>query len=233
MNFQTIRRYYIRRAKNEGDVKEEIRLLEESRRLENDKYHAARDYSERLIELYHMDNNFPAEKAERKSYFMNSHLATLEDFRAYRAMCSKEEWEKERVELINAHNYSVERYELLAEEQMLPELFAAISEKKDRLELWNKYGFLLAEDYPEPILRDYSEFVTSLATSARNRANYTTLIQYLKRMQQYEGGPEIVQKLCKTWISQYPTRKLMVQELQKMLHQTGPEYEQQELQDLL
>ena len=46
---------------------------------------------------------------------------------------------------------------------------------------------------------------------------YDELIRYMKRMQQYEGGNDMVRELCREWIAMYPTRKVMVQELQTMI----------------
>ena len=148
---------------------------------------------------------------------MSYQQAKIEDFRAYREMCSKEAWNKERVELIESRMNIDNRCELLAEERMFPELFTAISEEENRLSLLNKYGFLLAEDYSDPILLEYCRYVSSLADHARNRANYNELIRYLKRMQHYKGGNTLVRTLCREWIDKYPTRKVMVQELRFML----------------
>ena len=96
------------------------------------------------------------------------------------------------------------------------ELFDVISEHENKLRLFNKYGFLLVEDYSEPILQAYCKYVSSLADHARNRADYDELIRYLRRMQQYRGGKDMVRELCREWISRYPTRIVMVQELRTM-----------------
>ena len=105
----------------------------------------------------------------------------------------------------------------MAEERMLQELFEAISGQEKKLNLFNKYGFLLVENHSDPILREYCKYVSSLADYARNRSSYDELIRYLKRMQQYKDGPEIVRELCREWINRYPTRKVMIQELRTML----------------
>lgn len=132
-------------------------------------------------------------------------------------MCQEEEWKKERTELIESRIDIDKKCELMAEEGMLQELFGVISEQEKKLSLLNKYGFLLAGDYSEPILREYCIYVSSLADHARNRSNYDELTRYLRRMQQYKGGNDMVQKLCREWINKYPTRKVMVQELRTML----------------
>ena len=127
------------------------------------------------------------------------------------------EWNKERVELIRSRTDTDKRCELLAEEKMLPELYNEIFKQNKKLNLLNKYGFLLAEDYSEPILHEYHDYISSVADYARNRSSYDELVRYLKRMQQYIGGRDMVRNLCREWIAKYPTRKVMVQELQKMM----------------
>ena len=47
------------------------------------------------------------------------------------------------------------------------------------------------------------------------------LLRYLRRMQQYRGGKEVVERLCRNWILAYPTRKVMVSELGKVLRGLG------------
>lgn len=217
MNFQSVRKYYIQQAEANGDAEEEIRLLNESKQLDTESSYLIHSYSKRLIELYHAKKEYSLEKAERKADFMSYQGAGTEDFRAYRKMCSREEWNKERTELIRSRVDIDKQCELMAEERMLPELYETIMKQEKRLNLFNKYGFLLAEDYSEPILMEYRRYVSSLAETARNRANYEELIRYLRRMQQYKGGTDIVRELCREWISKYPTRKVMVQELQAIL----------------
>ena len=217
MNFQSVRKYYIQRAKAENDTKEEIRLLNESKRLDTETPYLIHSYSERLIELYHVKKEYSLEKAERRFDFMSYQSAGIEDFRAYRKMCSEEEWNKEKTELIESRNDIDKKCELMAEEKLFHELFEAISGQEKKLSLFNKYGFLLVENYSDPILREYCKYVSSLADYARNRSSYDELIRYLKRMQQYKDGPEIVRELCREWINRYPTRKVMIQELRTML----------------
>lgn len=217
MNFQSVRKYYIQRAQADGNTEEEIRLLNESKRLDEDSSYLLHTYSKRLVELYHEREEYSLEKSERRADFMAYQSAGIEDFRAFREMCSPEEWHEERIALIGSRIDIDKKCELLAEERMLPELYGLISEQEKRLNLFNKYGFLLAEDYSEPVLREYGKYVSSLADYARNRSNYDELIRYLRRIQQYKGGYELVRTLCREWISKYPTRKVMVQELRKIL----------------
>jgi len=216
MCFQSVREYYMKKAREDGNTEEEIRLLNESKILDVDAY-LVHSYSRRLIELYHAMNDKVSEKEERKQDFLSYQLATKEDFTHYREMCSKEEWHDERRELINSRDNTEMRCELLAEESLLSELYETISSQKNKIAFYNKYGYLLAENYSEPILQEYGKYVSSIADYARNRSSYDELGRYLRRMQEYTGGKKMVTSLCRKWINQYPTRKVMLQELEVFL----------------
>ena len=100
---------------------------------------------------------------------------------------------------------------------MIPELYDVISHAEQKLSLINKYGFLLAVQYSEQVLEMYRDYVKTLAVNARNRSSYDELTRYLMRMQQYGGGNELVRSLCLEWMSKYPTRKVMVNELSRFI----------------
>ena len=209
MNFRSVRKYFIEKAFEEGNTEEEIRLLEISKKLDKGPYGSLRPYMERLIEIYHSRGDLEKEKAQRKEALMTLQTCSLEDFRAYRNMCSREEWEKERSQIIESRENTEEKCGLLAEENMPEDLCQLIFEQKDIIRYLDKYGFLLADLYPDRILEQYETYVCDMAEGARNRARYDELLRYLRRMQQYSGGKEIVQRLCREWIYAYPTRKLI------------------------
>ena len=72
----------MQRAKAENNMEEEIRLLNESKRLDKESPYLIHSYSERLIELYHVRKEYSLEKAERRFDFMSYQAAGVEDFRA-------------------------------------------------------------------------------------------------------------------------------------------------------
>ena len=220
MNFRSVRKYYLEKARKEGTAEKEIRLLQMSKKLDHDESYLVHTYTERLIELYHLSGDLESEKKLRKEDLLAYPLSSIEDFRSYREMCSAEEWEKDRLQIIASQYETRRKCELLAEEEMYDELMNVImhEEQEERIKYLDRYGFKLAGEFSEEILNTYGEYVSEIASYARNRSSYEILIRYLLRMQQYDGGEELVKKLCKTWITQYPTRKLMVSELEKLLY---------------
>jgi len=219
MNFRSVREYYLDKARRENNVEREVDLLLKSREMDQGEVHLEHKYTERLIDLYSMQNDLECVKAERLRDLLSYPHSSIEDFRNYRGMCSAEEWETDRDHIIDFQYDTSRKCMLLVEEKLYDRLFDIIMKDKhgEQIKYLNQYGFLLGEDYSEEILAVYQKYVSELASYARNRANYETLIRYLLRMQQYKGGKELVEDLCKNWIEMYPTRKVMVSELSRML----------------
>lgn len=212
-NFKSVRDHFIKKARENGEVDEEIRLLNDSKKYDKDNKYVLHAYSTRLIELYHAKNDIAHEKGERRADLLINQKATLADLDHYRKMCSKEEWEVERRIIIDSRKSVDNKSEFLADEKMLDELFDLIWRQDKKLALVNKYGVLMADVYYSEILDFYQEHVSELAEGARNRARYNEVVNYLIRMSQYPEGVERAKALCREWIYKYPTRKVMVEEL--------------------
>ena len=215
MSFRSVRDHFLKKASKNGDVAEEIRLLKLGKEYEKDSEYTSHSYSKRLIELYTLNKDKKSEKQERRADLLANQSASLEDFKAYRALCTPKEWTEERLKIIGTRESIDKRCEFLAEEKMQKELFNTIREQKNRINLLNKYGFALADSYSAEVLDYYSQFVSELAEYACNRSRYDELRRYLMRMSQYPGGQQRVRQLVTQWIELYPTRKVMVQMLQE------------------
>ncbi len=217
MNFTSVRKYFIEKARKQGDVEEEIRFLILSKEYEKGSGYTAHPYSERLIELYHLKRDVASEKRERREDILSNQCASLEEYRLYRDMCTDEEWKDERISIIASRESVDKKCEFLADEGMQRELFNIIWGQKDKLELVNKYGFAMAEGYSGEILEFYSEYVSELAEYACNRARYDELVRYLMRMSQYSGGKDCIRRLVWEWMEEYPTRKVMGEVLREFV----------------
>lgn len=215
MSFRSVREYFIKKAREQGDTEEEIRLLILGKEFEKGSEYAMRSYSRRLIELYASNKDKKAEKLERKADLLANQGASIEDYKTYRAMCSDEEWTEECLKIIDSRKDIDKRCEFLAEEKMKEKLFSTIWEQKNKLGLVNKYCFALADEYSEEILGFYATFVSGLAEAACNRSRYDELNRYLMRMLQLPCGKERVSHLALEWIEKYPTRKVMREMLQR------------------
>lgn len=212
--FRDVREKYWQEAKERGDLDQECLILEESRKLDYAESYYVRKYTLRLAEIYHEKGDWVKEKQERYRAFLCFPGAGVEEFRAYKAMCEKDEWEKQRAELIDSREDLIIRCKLLEEENLLQQLYETVAASKN-VDLLNEYAFLLADNYSHEILELYRKHVENLAESARNSSRYSKLVGYLKKMQKIQGGDGMVQGLIDKWLTLYASRKLMVRELAK------------------
>ena len=217
MSCRSVRDYFLKKAREQGNIEDEIRLLILGKEYEKESEYTVHSYSRRLIELYALNTDKESEKLERRADLLAYQGASLEDFREYRSMCNDEEWSEDRLKIIDSRTEVDDRCEFLVEEKMQKELFDTIWKQKDKLSLLNKYGFALGDDYSEEILDFYSEFVSELAEAACNRARYDELNRYLMRMSQFKDGRQRICQLALEWTRMYPTRKVMVEMLQKYI----------------
>lgn len=200
MNFHSVRSYFTKKARQEGNTEEELRLLKESRKLDEGHYGYLRQTMERLIDIYHSLGDTEKEKEERKEALMMLQDSAVEELRACRSLCGREEWEKIREDIIRSRQEDEKKAEFLAEEKMLEELCQLIWRQKNRIRYLDKYGLLLADLYPEQILDQYEAHVDDLMERPHTREWQDEVLQYLRKMLQYRGGKEAIERVRQKWI---------------------------------
>ncbi len=213
--FSVVREQYMREAEEAGNKNTLIALLEESKELDAASKHKVHSYSQRLADLYHGEGFTEKELKERFQSFVAYH-GSVDDFLSVKKLCTEAGWPEYRDRMIDAVDSREMKEELYAEECLTEPLYAMVFEKPDIPQL-DKFGFLLADEHSEEILEIYRKYVESIAETVRNRSGYQRLTSYLSRMLRYEGGPELVKKLASRWSAEYPTRRVMLQELSRFL----------------
>lgn len=83
MSFRSVRDHFIKKAREHGDIMEEIRLLKLGKEYEKDSEYTLHSYSKRLIELYALNKDRKSEKQERRADLLANQSASLEDVKAY------------------------------------------------------------------------------------------------------------------------------------------------------
>lgn len=189
--------------------------------LEEDKGRAARDYdlesiARELVKAYHETGKREKELENRVFLFLHSSYNSLEEFRKIKNLCPKEKWESSRHELIAHVKDRKTRCEILAEEGLQEELYREIMKDND-MDFIHTYGPFLSGKYDREILQRYEKYLDAYAVDSRSRYAYSVLISGLYRLQQYKGGKALARKLAKEWLAAYPTRKLLVSEMENYL----------------
>lgn len=215
-NFTVIRNQAFRTAIESGKLDQAIAILEESKKLDEGDEYLLHTYSQNLIALYHDMGEHDKEIEERYYDLVKSQYTGINEYRELKKACTSEEWQKKRMRIISTKSDINLRCEMLADEKLISLLYKTVADSKS-IDLLNKYGFLFVEDYSTEILETYKSYVIRLAEDACNRRRYEELTGYLRRMKKYKGGNKIINELVRDWTGQYATRKVMVDELQKVL----------------
>ena len=82
--------------------------------------------------------------------------------------------------------------------------------------LLGQYESYLRPYYPKEILAKYHEFLVNYGESAKSRDAYDLIERYLTKMIEYPGGKKIAKALVEDWNARFPTRKVMIQRLNKI-----------------
>ena len=215
-HFSVIREQYMEDAKKANDITQLIKLLKESKELDAADRYKVYKYSSKLVEIYHQINDRLNERNERYEMFVEGTSRNIKQYKEIKKLCAETEWPVYRDGMIVATEDKSLKCEIYAEERMTDPLYKVIFEKPE-IPLLDRYGHLLAKDHSAEILQIYEQHVRKIAEYARNRSAYEQLIECLCRMLNYKDGGTLVNRLATGWIEAYPTRKVMIAELKKVL----------------
>ena len=215
-HFRAVRKEYMEEAEKAGDHEKLIALLMEGKKLDADDSHIVSRYSAQLADIYHQEGEQEKERNERYEEFIRCRGSNMKTFRVIKTLCPEKEWPKYRDGMIAAVKDKGLKCEIFAEEKLTRSLYELVFEDV-KIPVLDRYGPLLAEEHSAEILNIYEKHVRSIAEQVRNRSGYGRLTDYLSRMQIYPGGKDLTSRLASEWIDAYPTRKLMVKELEAFL----------------
>jgi len=139
----------------------------------------------------------------------------LEIFRELKKQYSPEEWVEKREEIFkklpkHAH------VEMLYEEEKLYDRLLERVIHSPGLHALQSYGNVLAQEYPEQILKKNMDEVNQMALYSSDRKKYQEMVALLRRMKKIKGGPKVVEGIVAQWTVKYKNRPAMMDDLRKL-----------------
>ena len=186
-----------------------ISILEESLQLDKKSLGLIADYRRQLKDLYKKQGNLEVYKQYLQQLVIND--TKLEDFRELKAAYSNEEWLTIREKIFS----EITSYKIAVfyqEEKLYDRLLNYVMSRSDVFEL-RKYEKVLAQHYPEQVLKKYHDFLMQAAQNTADRKTYQEWANILQRMTAIKGGSECVRNIIAEWHLLYPRRKAMMQEI--------------------
>ena len=211
-NYSDIRKLRIRQALDDGETDEAIRLLEEGKSADCDKYGLVAEYSEWLMDLYERQGQRNELLAELEYHVFTLPSGGMEMLDRLKKACTPVQWIEYRERYLSGHN--THKLELMESEGLWERLMEAVA-AADRLSILDRYEAALKKRYPDEMLEAYARILMREAAAASNRKRYQELARYLKKLRHYPGGAERAARLAEDWRTRYSRRRAMMEELER------------------
>ena len=102
--------------------------------------------------------------------------------------------------------------QLLNEEKLYDRLMIEI-EKESSLYYLHEYKAVLADRFPDRVLKLYKKALVSEASRTAKRSDYAHWASELNAMLEINGGDAVVDEIITDWRTRYKNRPAMMQEL--------------------
>ena len=212
--FSAVRGLEIQENIERGELDEAIRLLGESKELDRAYPGLIARYCEQLISIYETQSDEKSYKEELAYYVLRCPQHNLAYIQKLKAVCTEQEWEQYREQILQNHmNYNV-IYPLMEAEGMYERMLDCLKREEFILNV-DKYEKVLKEKFPEQIRDIYISYLQKEAARAGNRNRYREMMQYLKKIRRYPDGKEKAAEIAGNWRASYYRRSAMMDELRK------------------
>ena len=197
----------------EKNLDKAVSLLLELRNLHREDRDLLRKYTDQLISLYTKKNNVPNLTKELLYHILTFPQGTLDLVHRLKALVPEDDWIRYRTQYLQK-KYEPCRLELMAQEGLWEELLQAVS-NTEFLQPLQAYAPSLQPRFPEQFIQVYKRNLQYKVRLCSTRGAYQHLARDLKQLSTYPGGLEAARTLAAQWISLYPRRSAMREELKK------------------
>lgn len=211
--YPEVRELSLARSLDAGDVEKTIALVLDLRRVVGDGSFG-REYTVLLLELYRSSGMTDAYKSELRAYILMSHAEDMRFVRAFRDLCSPEEWLKEREDIFSVARNRTVRQALFSEERLYDRLFASLMVSDSEEEV-RRYERVFRPMRDAELLAWYEAFARDFARVSGSREQYAFLVSVLHHMQTFPGGDVRAHVVAEEWKDEYRRRPAMMKVLKK------------------
>lgn len=212
--FASIRMLQLSEYLEEGKLSEAIKLLLESKKLDEGSPGWVARYSAKLIELYHDLGRTQEYKEELIFQIFYCRQESLDYADELKAISTKDEWEDYRGRILSSRTGWSIRYPLMEKEGLYEQLFEEIV-KEGNIYSLDQYETILKKEFPERVRDAYVQYVRKQAELASDRKRYKELVKYLKKIKKYPDGDAVASEISKEWKEKYRRRSAMLDELRR------------------
>ena len=208
------RKYLTEQALERGDDNEALRILRESRELD-DEYPGLTDgYCKQIIAILERQGDEACLREELLDYISDYSQSDLSYAMKLKQLTPESEWPAVRERLISAQSDSYFAGDLMEAEGMYKRLMERVLQS-GQVYTVDRYAETLREHYPEETLDFYLNWLGHAMGRASNRNQYAELARRLKTLRAWEGGKSRTAELAAQWRMIYRRRPAMLDELRQ------------------
>ena len=212
--FAAVRMLQLSEYLEQGKLQESIDLLLESKKMDESSPGWVAEYSAKLIELYRDLGRTQEYKEELIFQIFHCRQQHLEHVNELKVICTKDEWEKYREQILTSRSGWSIRYQLMEKEGLYERLLEEIVKEENIFNL-NQYEKILKKEFPERVRDAYVQYVRKQAELVSDRKRYKELVQYLKKIRKYPEGDAVASEIAGEWKEKYRRRPAMMDELRR------------------
>lgn len=191
------------------NYKKAIELLKEEPVIDRERI------SNKLIELYELTNNTEGVKGELRYLIYESYYNAnrFENIFKLKEFSSSDEWITEKDHIIDYYKQHQDYDTLNAfyiEEEDYEKLYENILENCS-IKTLEKYKKYYIDNHAEDIKKIYKDLIIESSKTARNNSRYNEILGYLRILNTYPDGENIVKNLVEELKNKYKTRKKFIE----------------------
>jgi len=211
LEYARVREMYVDKLVERKQLEKAIRLLEDQGS------EISRDYKIKLKDLYKEAGRKKDYQRELWDLLMHGQTIDKDLYDEYRALYSKEAWEKERVGILEKLSSARNIADLYAEEELYDLLLESVVNTRGLAPL-QKYEKQLVKRYPKEVLDRYEKEIFEMAELAGPRKKYRKIVDLLRRIRRLSNGEskQKVSDISAKLREFYSNRPAMMDELRQL-----------------
>ena len=209
-----VRQMQIRGCIDRGDDRAAITLLQESKKLDEDKAGLVAQYSEQLAELYRRTGQTELYEQELRYLIFRCPNGDIEYVKQLKELTPTAQWPALFEQILRQPSMGYNAPALLAWDGQFQRLCDLLS-RAPRAEEVDRYEAVLRSWSPEKTRDLYLRCLDMAMSLADGRGAYRKCIKYLRKLRTYPEGEAAVSRLTKMWRETYPRRRAMLDELER------------------
>lgn len=212
--YSEVRKWLCDKYISDKNYESAINIYIESIDINKDFPRLVREYRNQLKKLYKLTNKIDEYKQQLWLLVTKDDCNNLEQFRELKNLYSVTDWETVREKVFDNMPKQYNFAALYNEEKLYDRLLKVVLDGS--MYYLMEYDKTLAKLYPNEILDKYEVEINKLAQTTASRKEYKNWVKILKRIRQFKGGKEKVNKIVSQWKVRYKNRFALMDELKNL-----------------